>query len=72
MRFPESWLREWVATDLDTEALSERLTLLGLEVDSVEAVAPPFSGVVVGRIEAVEPHPEADKLRVCRVEDGSG
>ena len=72
MRFPESWLREWVATDLDTEALSERLTLLGLEVDSVEPVAPPFSGVVVGRIEAVEPHPEADKLHVCRVEDGGG
>ncbi len=72
MRFPESWLREWVATDLDTEALSERLTLLGLEVDSVEPVAPPFSGVVVGRIDAVEPHPEADKLRVCRVDDGSG
>jgi phenylalanyl-tRNA synthetase beta chain len=72
MRFPESWLREWVATELDTEALSERLTLLGLEVDSVEPVAPPFSGVVVGRIDAVEPHPEADKLRVCRVDDGTG
>ncbi len=72
MRFPESWLREWVATELDTGALSERLTLLGLEVDSVEPVAPPFSGVVVGRIDAVEPHPEADKLRVCRVDDGSG
>lgn len=72
MRFPESWLREWVATELDTGALSERLTLLGLEVDSVEPVAPPFSGVVVGRIDAVEPHPEAGKLSVCRVDDGSG
>ncbi len=72
MRFAESWLREWVATDLDTPALSERLTLLGLEVDSAEPAAPPFSGVVVGRIDAVDPHPEADRLRVCQVDDGSG
>ena len=72
MRFPESWLREWVTTDLDTDGLAERLTLLGLEVDSVEPAAPPFSGVVVGRIDAVDPHPEADRLRVCQVDDGSG
>ena len=72
MRFPESWLREWVQTDLDTTALAQRLTLLGLEVDSIESAAPPFAGVVVGRIDGVDPHPEADKLRVCQVDDGSG
>jgi len=72
MRVPVSWLREWVDPGLDTTALAERLTLLGLEVDSVEVAAPPFSGVVVGRIEAVEAHPQAEHLRVCQVADGSG
>lgn len=71
MRFPEQWLREWVDPGVDTDDLCERLTLLGLEVDSVEPAAPPFSGVVVGEILDVEPHPEADRLRLCLVSDGS-
>ena len=72
MRFPESWLREWVDPAIDTAALAERLTLLGLEVDAIESAGPSFSGVVIGRIESAEPHPQADRLRVCRVDDGSG
>lgn len=72
MRFPEQWLREWVDPKADTDDLCERLTLLGLEVDSIETAAPAFSGVVVGEILAVEPHPEAERLRVCRVSDGEG
>lgn len=71
MRFPEQWLREWVNPKVDTDDLCERLTLLGLEVDSVETAAPAFTGVVIGEILDVEPHPEADRLRVCRISDGT-
>src|SRR5690606_22599310 len=72
MLFPESWLRAYVNPELDSEALSHRLTMAGLEVEEVENAAPPFSGVVVGHIVVVEPHPNADRLRVCHVDDGSG
>lgn len=70
MRFSESWLREWVNPDVGTRELAEQLTMAGLEVDAVEAVAPEFSGVVVGRVEEIEPHPNAEKLRLCRVDAG--
>jgi len=70
MRISEQWLREWVAFPGATEELGHRLTMAGLEVDSIEPAAPAFSGVVVGRIVACEAHPEADKLRICRVEAG--
>lgn len=72
MQFSESWLRTLVNPELDTEALSHRLTMAGLEVESTEAVAPAFSGVVVARIVQVAPHPNADRLHVCQVDDGSG
>ncbi len=72
MRFPESWLRDWIDPPADTATLAEQLTLLGLEVDTIEAAAPAFSGVMVAAVTQVEPHPEADRLTVCRVDDGSG
>ena len=72
MQFPESWLRTWANPDIDAQALAHRLTMAGLEVEDADPYAPPFSGVVVARIEAVESHPDADKLHVCRVDDGSG
>ncbi len=72
MQIPESWLRAFVDPELDTEALAHCLTMAGLEVEEVEPAVPPFSGVVVSRIVKVEPHPDADKLRVCQVDDGSG
>lgn len=68
----ESWLREWVNPDFTTEELIARLTMAGLEVGGVSAVARKFTGIVVAKVEAVEPHPDADKLRVCMVNDGSG
>jgi phenylalanyl-tRNA synthetase beta chain len=71
MQFPESWLREYVNVPLSTDELAHQLTMAGLEVEEVESVAPAFSGVVVARIESVEPHPNADKLRVCSVNCGS-
>jgi phenylalanyl-tRNA synthetase beta chain len=73
MKFSESWLREWVNPDIATDTLVEQLTMAGLEVDAVEAVAGDFSKVIVGEIVAIEQHPDADKLRVCQVrgaEDG--
>jgi len=71
MRFPESWLRQWVSPQGDTAALAELLTMSGLEVESLQPVAPAFSGVVVGHIVSVAPHPDADRLRVCQVECGA-
>ncbi|MEW6560460.1 MAG: phenylalanine--tRNA ligase subunit beta [Pseudomonadota bacterium] len=70
MQFPESWLRHFCNPELTTEALAETLTMAGLEVEEVQAAAPAFSGVVVGRVLEVQPHPNADKLRVCQVDAG--
>lgn len=72
MQFPESWLRAFVNPDLDTDALSHQLTMAGLEVEETTPAAPPFSGIVVAHIVEIAPHPNADKLRVCQVDDGSG
>ncbi|MDB6060849.1 MAG: phenylalanine--tRNA ligase subunit beta [Verrucomicrobiaceae bacterium] len=70
MKFNELWLREWVQHAPDTAALSTQLTMAGLEVDSLSPVAAKFTGVVVGEIIEIAPHPDADKLRVCLVSDG--
>lgn len=71
MKFSEHWLRELVQPEIDTQTLVDQLSLSGLEVDEVEPVAGQFSGVVVGEIISAEQHPNADKLRVCQVSDGS-
>ncbi|HEY3179351.1 MAG TPA: phenylalanine--tRNA ligase subunit beta [Casimicrobiaceae bacterium] len=70
MRFSEQWLRTYVDPPLSTQALAEKLTMAGLEVEELAPAAPSFSGVVVGRIESVAPHPNADRLRVCSVNVG--
>lgn len=70
MKVSESWLHEWVPVSLTTEELTEQLTIAGLEVDSVTPAAPPFEQIVVGEVISAMPHPNADKLRVCRVEVG--
>jgi len=72
MKFSDQWLREWVDHGLSPEELGHRLTMAGLELDSIELAAPAFTGIVVGHVVSVEPHPDADKLRVCQVDDGSG
>ena len=71
MRFSEQWLRTYVDPPLSTQALAEKLTMAGLEVEELAPTAPPFSGVVVGLIESVALHPNADRLRVCSVDVGS-
>lgn len=72
MRFSEAWLRQYVnPIAVSTADLVHKLTMAGLEVDSVSPAAAAFSGVVVGEIIEAEPHPEADRLRVCRVDVGT-
>ncbi|MDP1692446.1 MAG: phenylalanine--tRNA ligase subunit beta [Burkholderiaceae bacterium] len=70
MQFPESWLREFCDPPLSTQALADLLTMSGMEVESLRAVAPPCSGIVVGEIVEAVQHPNADKLRVCKVNAG--
>ncbi|WP_044471051.1 phenylalanine--tRNA ligase subunit beta [Mannheimia massilioguelmaensis] len=71
MKFSEQWVREWVNPAVNTEQLCEQITMLGLEVDGVEAVAGDFTGVVVGEVVECAPHPDADKLRVTKINVGS-
>ena len=70
MKFSELWLREWVNPAIDSEALSGQITMAGLEVDGVEPVAGRFTGVVVGEVMECGQHPNADKLRVTKVNVG--
>ena len=70
MIISEQWLRTWVSPQVTTDALSHKLTMIGLEVDSIAGAAEAFSGVVVAQIIAAEQHPDADKLRVCTVNAG--
>jgi phenylalanyl-tRNA synthetase beta chain len=70
MQFPESWLRSFCNPPLTSQQLADTLTMAGLEVEELEPVAPPCSGVVVGLITDVQPHPDADRLRVCQVSVG--
>ncbi len=70
MKFSESWLREWVNPEIDSQALTEQVTMAGLEVDDVLPVAGEFSGVVVGEVVECGRHPDADKLQVTKVNVG--
>ena len=72
MKFPESWLREHVAIDADRDTLAATLTAIGLEVEGVTPIGSALDGVVVAQILACEKHPEADRLKVCRVDTGKG
>lgn len=71
MKFSENWLREWVNPGISTDELVAQLTMAGLEVDGVEPAAAIFTGIVVGEVLDVQPHPDADKLRVCKVSAGA-
>ncbi|MEN2393706.1 phenylalanine--tRNA ligase subunit beta [Pseudomonas halotolerans] len=71
MKFSEQWLRGWVSPQVSRDELVARLSMAGLEVDSVTPAAGAFSGVVVGEVLSTEQHPDADKLRVCQVSNGA-
>ncbi len=70
MKFNKSWLDSYIDTGLSPEDMGAKLTLAGLELDSIEKAAPEFSGVVVARIEKLVQHPDANKLRIATVNDG--
>ncbi|WP_054287049.1 phenylalanine--tRNA ligase subunit beta [Gulbenkiania mobilis] len=72
MQFSEQWLRSWVNPSLSTDELSYLLTMAGLEVEEVTAAAPAFSGVVVAEVKEVVKHENADRLRVTKVDAGTG
>ncbi len=73
MKISEFWLRESVdLSGISRAQLLQKLTAAGLEVEDCVAVAPEFSGVLVAEIVACEKHPDADKLRVCKVDIGTG
>lgn len=71
MQFPESWLRTFCNPPVSTSELAETLTMAGLEVEELKPVAPPFSKIVVGEIKEAVQHPNADRLRVCKVDVGA-
>ncbi len=71
MKFALSWLKEFVDFDDSLEGLSDKLTFAGLEVEQIETIGGTFEDVVVGEVTAIEPHPNADKLRLCAVKYGA-
>ncbi len=70
MHISYNWLKELVAFELSPEALAEALTSVGFEVEDIEDRRTWADGVVVGQIKTAEPHPNADRLRVCQVDVG--
>ncbi len=72
MRVSLNWLREFVDIDMSPEQLADHLTMLGLEIESVERLGQDIKNVRVGQIRSIEPHPNADKLTVCQTDVGDG
>lgn len=71
MIYTTQWIREWLDELPPVEALVDQLTMAGLEVDAQGPVAQPFTGVIVAEVTDVQPHSDADRLRVCQVNDGA-
>ena len=72
MKVTLNWLKQYVDFDWSPEELSERLTMLGIEVEGAQKVAGEFEGIVVAQVLTRDKHPNADKLSLCRVNDGKG
>jgi phenylalanyl-tRNA synthetase beta chain len=70
MKIPLSWLTDYIDLDEPPRAIADRLTFSGTEVEGIETVGSTYEGFVVAEVRAVEKHPNADKLSVCRVFDG--
>src|SRR5476651_6688 len=70
MKFTLSWLKEHLDTDADVAAIAERLTSIGLEVESITDPGAALKDFIVGEVITAEKHPNADKLRLCSVSDG--
>ena len=70
MKISLQWLSEWVPVSSDTKSLAHSLTMAGLEIEGIGAAAPPMSGIVVAEVLTTSKHPDAEKLSICRVNDG--
>lgn len=71
MHVPVSWLKRYVDSKLSAREIADALTMVGLEVEGLQRKGPAFEGVVTARVIACEKHPNADKLSLCRVTDGT-
>jgi len=71
MIISEQWLRDWINVDLDAPGIADCLTNAGLEVDGVQALSDPIDHLVVGRVESVDKHPDADRLNLTKVNIGN-
>src|SRR4030081_1103441 len=72
MKFTLSWLKEHLDTDEPLEKLADKLTMIGLEVENIEDKTRALAPFTIARVISAEQHPNADRLRVCMVETGSG
>jgi phenylalanyl-tRNA synthetase beta chain len=72
MKFTLSWLKDHLQTEASLDEIASKLTLIGLEVEGIEDPAAKLAGFTIARVLEAEPHPNADKLRVCKVETGAG
>ena len=72
MQLPLSWLRQFCNPALSDAQLGDILTMAGLELEDLHPVAPAFSQVLIGEIQVCDKHPDADRLRVCQVDVGTG
>jgi phenylalanyl-tRNA synthetase beta chain len=72
MKVTLNWLKQYVDFNWAPEELTERLTMLGLEVEGVQKISAAFEGIIVAQVITRDKHPNADKLSVCRVNDGNG
>jgi len=70
VKVPFEWLQEFVVIDIDPHELAKRLTLRGLEVESLEKISPSFDNVIIGQIKSIEKHPNAENLSVCIIDTG--
>ena len=72
MKVTLNWLKQYVDFNWSPEEVTERLTMLGVEVEGVQKLGGEFAGIVVAQVITKDKHPGADKLTVCRVNDGTG
>ena len=72
MKLTLNWLKEYVDIEMPPHELGELLTMIGLEVEEIEPVGQSLENVVVAKISAIDPHPEADHLYVCQMDTGRG
>src|SRR3954451_10067609 len=72
MKFTLSWLKEHLDTDEPLEKLADKLTMIGLEVEHIQDKAKELAAFSIARVISAEPHPAADRLRVCMVDTGDG